>query len=39
MYRRRVVYGDLKLQNILIDSRGNIKLTDFNLAVVENERI
>lgn len=32
MHERRLLHRDLKPQNLLIDSRGAIKLADFGLA-------
>jgi serine/threonine protein kinase len=32
LHRHRFVYRDLKLENILIDQRGHIRLTDFGLS-------
>lgn len=32
MHSKGIVYGDLKAENILINSKGEIKLCDFNLS-------
>lgn len=35
MHQKGIVYGDLKAENILINSKGRIKLCDFNLSGTE----
>lgn len=33
-YRHRVVYRDLKPENVLIDGEGHVMLTDFGLSKI-----
>lgn len=39
IHSHNVVYRDLKLENILIDQHGHIKLTDFGLSKAYKEEI
>lgn len=32
MHRQGVVHRDLKLDNILLDSHGNVKISDFSVS-------
>lgn len=32
LHNRNIIYGDLKAENILIKSNGQVKLCDFNLS-------
>ena len=39
LHKREIIHKDIKPENILIDSIGNIRLTDFESAVYKNKRV
>lgn len=32
MHKKKIVYGDLKAENVLLNDKGMIKICDFNLS-------
>ena len=38
MHKNKIIHSDIKPENILLDSKGNIKICDFGLARLINEQ-